>query len=123
MSYCRWSSDDWRCDLYCYEHVAGGWMIHVAGNRPLNVPRNDEPFIRERIAEWSAKHNAQLDYLRDCPREDIALPHAGETFNEPTLAKFARRLLELRAIGYSFPDYVLALVGQQILDGEDREIH
>ena len=33
MSYCRWSSDNWKCDLYCYEDVSGGITTHVAGNR------------------------------------------------------------------------------------------
>ena len=32
MSYCRWSSDDFRCDLYIYESAAG-FVIHVAANR------------------------------------------------------------------------------------------
>jgi hypothetical protein len=33
MSYCRWSSNDFQCDVYVYEDVAGGWTTHVACNR------------------------------------------------------------------------------------------
>ena len=33
MSYCRWSSDDFQCDVYVYESVAGGFVTHVAANR------------------------------------------------------------------------------------------
>ncbi len=31
MSYCRWSTDEFRCDLYIYANVNGYWTIHVAG--------------------------------------------------------------------------------------------
>ncbi len=33
MSYCRWSSDNTNCDLYCYEDCSGGFTTHVAGFR------------------------------------------------------------------------------------------
>lgn len=33
MSYCRWSSDHFECDVYVYESVSGGWTTHVAGRR------------------------------------------------------------------------------------------
>src|SRR5687767_6611694 len=35
MSYCRWSTDDFQCDLYCYEDVSGGFTTHVAGRRKI----------------------------------------------------------------------------------------
>lgn len=41
MSYCRWSSMNWRCDVYVYEDVAGGWTTHVAGNRKIIRPVPD----------------------------------------------------------------------------------
>lgn len=30
MSYCRFSSEDYQCDVYAYADVAGGYTIHVA---------------------------------------------------------------------------------------------
>ena len=36
MSYCRWSSDFFECDVYVYEDVSGGWTTHVAGRRRKN---------------------------------------------------------------------------------------
>lgn len=43
MSYCRWSTDDFLCDLYIYEHYEGFWAIHVASirrvyHKPLPPP-------------------------------------------------------------------------------------
>jgi len=33
VAYCRWSSANWRCDVYCYASVSGFWVTHVANNR------------------------------------------------------------------------------------------
>jgi hypothetical protein len=33
MSYCRWSSDFFECDVYVYANVSGAWTTHVAGRR------------------------------------------------------------------------------------------
>lgn len=82
MSYCRWSSDDFECDLYCYADVRGGYTTHVAG--------------------------------RDKKGKDIGLPHDNATFNDDTLEEFRERLLALRAIGYSFPNYVIDVVDEEI---------
>ena len=41
MSYCRFSSDNWRCDVYVYERSGGGWATHVAGNRHIVPPIPD----------------------------------------------------------------------------------
>lgn len=41
MSYCRWSSDNWRCDVYVYQDTNGGWTTHVAGRRHVLPPIPD----------------------------------------------------------------------------------
>lgn len=33
MSYCRFSSNNFACDVYVYEDVAGGWTTHVAARK------------------------------------------------------------------------------------------
>jgi hypothetical protein len=33
VSYCRWSSDHFECDVYTYANVSGAWTTHVAGRR------------------------------------------------------------------------------------------
>jgi len=41
MSYCRWSSMNWRCDVYVYEHVskkAGThWMVFMKPKETADV--------------------------------------------------------------------------------------
>jgi hypothetical protein len=127
MSYCRWSSDDWRCDLYCYEDVSGGWTTHVAGRKPIDVPRelpwpNKSPDDdKEAWKKWQASHDAAMKYLETAEYRNIDLPHAGDTFNDPTLEAFKERLLYLRGLGYNFPDYVLEAVDAEIADLQKPE--
>lgn len=111
MSYCRWSSDDFKCDLYCYGDVSGGYTTHVAGNRVVGevppLPDLDSPkFIEE--------YKKQSDFMATAKREPIGLPHDGETFNDPDLASFLDRLLELKAIGYHVPDWVVSNIREEM---------
>lgn len=114
MSYCRWSSDNWKCDLYCYAHVDGSYTTHVAGNRIIGEPPEiDWDASPQVIAD---QHKAAHEFLQSCDRVDIDLPHVGETFKDATLEEFKARLLSLRAIGYHFPDHVLAEIDAEIFE-------
>lgn len=119
MSYCRWSSDNWRCDLYCYEDVSGGFTTHVAGNRVVGeIPRDPSvlELVRGTISddEWTTLHRAALKFLQTAPREPIGLPHDGESFNDPDLPSFLKRITELREMGYNVPDHVFDRVQEEI---------
>ena len=114
MSYCRWSTNDFGCDLYVYASGDNEYTIHVAGNRAVgNVPKitsdymdAGDPKDMVRCEEWRSQHQAQLDWLMDCEREKITLPYAGESFYLPQEQAVAK-LLELKELGYKFPDYVI----------------
>ena len=114
MSYCRWSSDNWQCDLHCYADVNGGYTTYVASNRVVGkVP----------VIDWNAgpeivvaQQKRQYSFLLECERVSIDLPHAGETLRDATLSAFRHRLLELRLLGYRFPDCVLERVNSQVAD-------
>src|SRR5690606_10625668 len=130
MSYCRFSSDDWLCDVYVYEDVRGGWTTHVAGARHV-LDRSNLPEITVEVghpdwpAQYVARHQALIGQMiafegegtdiegkRPGPfykasqikrvgrMEEINLPHAGETFNDPTPGDCADRLEYLRSLGY-----------------------
>lgn len=118
MSYCRFSSDDWRCELYCYGDVSGGITTHVAGNKIVGeIPATDwKGFIAKRITpeEFAAQHSAQMKWMETAERKPIGLPHDGESFNDPDLESFLARLLHLRELGYKFPDYVIESVREEI---------
>ena len=90
MSYCRWSSDNWRCDLYCYEGDV--FITHVAGRRRMGHIPDDRwsDFIQGKITaeEYTKLHAEQMKAVTACELEDIELPHAGETFEDSDLESF-----------------------------------
>lgn len=111
MSYCRWSTDDFQCDLYVWEDANGGWRIAVAARRtvfdeplPPPVPSSSANIVEECIA----RH--QLVGTLPYHHEDLDLPHAGETFEEPTASAAADRVAALRVLGYRCPDIVESLL-------------
>lgn len=119
MSYCRWSSDSFRCDLYCYEDASGGWTTHVAGRKrvlPDDVRDADAGLLKIDSTEWVRRHNAFMAALDQYPLVDIDLPHAGETFNDATLEEFRERIVWLKGLGYRVPDCVLEAIDQEIAD-------
>lgn len=115
MSYCRWSTDDYLCDLYIWDDVAGHTAVAVASRRVVyEAPLPDPiPWDVERIEEIFARQKI----VRDLPQhyEDIELPHAGKIFHEPDQKAAAARVAELRALGYCCP----VEVEQALLEAED----
>lgn len=97
MSYCRFSSDQFRSDVYVYDHVGGWVQIHVAGNRlTSNEPRPTD--------SWGEEMSAWLDRAK---REPITLDHAGEEFQFNDHGEAADMLVTLRVLGYYVPQYAI----------------
>lgn len=111
MSYCRFSTDNYRCDLYIYDHYAGGITIHVAGSRYVaDTPMPEMPddgWFKLPHAEFHALREAQKAWLQTAKLEAINLPHAGAAFNNLDADQAVERVKELRRLGYNFPDLVL----------------
>ncbi len=116
MSYCRWSTDNFACDLYCYEDCLGGYTTHVSAGRYVDKGPKIPELTADNVVEYTESLNSQLNFLATCKVEPINLPHAGETFNDGTLEEFKERLLYLRGLGYRFPDYVLETIDEEIKD-------
>lgn len=145
MSYCRFSSDNWHCDVYVYEDVSGGWTTHVAGRRRLFPPIPDVPIMRmpsfggrwdrerRRMAYpsqwhalaarivfgfWAFWHNrVHMLSVRLIPLRPIGLHFDGETFNDPTPVECAERLEWLRSLGYIVPQDVIDALHEEHADG------
>jgi len=106
MSYCRWSSNDFRCDVYVYEDCRGGWTTHVAGRRrvftepiPDSIPFGEEGY-------WE-RYEKVMGMVEEARLEPIGLPHDGETFNDETPGEAATTLIMLRDAGYIVPGYAI----------------
>ena len=117
MSYCRWSSDDYRCDLYCYE-TNSHFVIEVASYRVgEDLPRiGDYPSGGDLEAhqKWIRAEEEQMRILRTMARTPIGGPHDGGSFWVKTLGEFLHILQMLRAEGYNYPNYVLEEVEREI---------
>jgi hypothetical protein len=130
MSYCRFSSDNWKSDVYTYEHCDGGFVTHVAGRKrtfppipdiPLSwIPRFGGEFsIAARRVTYPTRwhsfvatcsysiyglwHRLSMWSVGVIPLKDIGLPHDGAAFNDDTASECADRLESLRALGYHVP--------------------
>ena len=113
MSYCRWSGDDFQCDLYCYESDEG-FVTHVAVNRVVFAGPLPPPTTGGDVNEWMKRDFAVSDMINEAKREPIGLPHDGETFVDATLEDMLERAESLRAAGYKVPDYALESMRDEI---------
>jgi len=120
MSYCRWSSDDFHCDIYCYEHVGGYWVIHVAGNRVLgDIPSTKGLLSLDSVEAFIEAHRAQMAFLETAERAAIGLPYDGESFDCDTASDCADKLEELRAVGYIVPQYAIDALREEAENAEE----
>jgi hypothetical protein len=118
MSYCRWSSDDFKCDLYIYQTAGNVYQIHVAGSHIAHIESIPPlPDIRIYPEEYMEAYKKQSEFLEHAQYIPLNLPHAGKSFVEPTLQSLKTRLLELRNIGYRFPESVFERIEEEIKDG------
>jgi hypothetical protein len=114
MSYCRWSSNDFQCDIYCYFDVYGYYVIHVAGRRPKFIEPLPPPSKKRGLD--IARHREVMRIVGNSPSEDIGLPFDGETYRLSTPGETAAKLEELKEAGYNVPDYAI-----EILKEEERD--
>jgi len=134
VSYCRFSSDNWRSDVYVYEHCDGGFITHIAGRKrmfppipsiPLSWMPNFgvqwdkvtmRPTYPSRLHKMAAHcafsayamwHRLHMWTVNRIPLRPIGLPHDGESFCDETAGECADRLEAIRSIGYHVPQYAI----------------
>jgi len=109
MSYCRWSTDDYMCDVYVYEDVGGGWTTHVAGRRPVyKEPLPPQiPWTAENAERYFERMQIVAKMHDEAELVPIGLPNDGESFNDPTANDCAVRLRALRDLGYNVPQHAI----------------
>jgi hypothetical protein len=116
MSYCRFSSDNWKSDVYAWADCGGGYRTEVAANRIVGdvppIPRFDSVSKEEFIAAMKA----QSEFLDDCKRENIGLSRDGQGFHDDTPQELLERFLSLREEGYHVPDSAIECVREEVLE-------
>lgn len=130
MSYCRFSTNDYQCDVYCYESCYGGYQTEVASRRyvftgPLPPPLPNDQGMLENVMAFYARHDQVRKLLDVQNMVKIGLAYDGASFVDDTLEEFLERLQMLRTAGYNIPDYVFDDVREEIafskLSEEERE--
>lgn len=102
MSWCRWSSMEFDCDLYVYESVEG-IEVHVAKLR-LDIDRDALPPGGELCtAECRARQEALRRAIDIATHYPIGLPHDGETRIFDELSEAADWIDQLAELGYHIP--------------------
>ena len=116
MSYCRWSTDDFQCDLYVYESCYGGFDTHVAALKPVYKEPLPPPIelTSETVEQWHERHQHIMEMHRRADKVPIGLPHDGERFNDETAEDCLYRLIDLRRVGYRFPVEVLEALRDEV---------
>jgi len=100
MAFVRWSSDDFKSDVYVYSDVNGGITTMVAKSRYKDGP--PARLEGETLLEWIKKMgDAQVA---------IDLEGAGGIYNDETPELCIMRLESLRAVGFHVPEYALDLL-------------
>lgn len=135
MSYCRWSSERWQCDLYCYQSDCG-WVTHVAGRRRTPFPAelvepidwltsqpglagadSEKWWTPERRAAYAAVSRAWDEAFAAADWVAVESPHAGAAFEDGTLEAFRDRIADLAADpGLMVPSWLLPSIDAEIAD-------
>lgn len=120
MSYCRFSCDDFQCDIYCYHSIGDFYQIYVAVNRPvykepLPAP---VPFDSENLPAWMERNDKVMKMVEVADRVDIGLSHDGESFECDTAEEAVDTLVMLRNAGYKFPDSVIEALMEEFGDSD-----
>ena len=117
MSYCRWSSLNYQCDIYAYESE-DGYYIHIARLRKMGPQRYlpwqewiDKEISTEEFFDIYEKFNKELD---NSPNVEIGLPFDGETIRCQDEEDFYDTMAKLKEVGYYFPDNVLDMIAEEM---------
>lgn len=101
MAYCRWSSDDFQCDIYAYPTDDGVTVVLTKNRYDFTPP----PRLRKNASAARRFERSQAIHalLEDAPLIPIDLPYAGEWRGGLSPAEAIEWLTELRELGYNFP--------------------
>ena len=113
MSYCRFSSDGFQCDVYVYQS-AEGWITHVAARRRAERAPDYDWSTPEIFKETYAVHRAFLDDEINHPSLPIGLSEDGKTFCDPSPEACAVQLVRLRDLGYHVPQYAIEALREEV---------
>lgn len=129
MSYCRFSSNDWQCDLYCYM-TEGGFMVHIASTRTvfkeklpaivkLEMDANGLPTKDYTERLWH-RHREVQRIKSESDSVPIGLPYDGQNFFADNIYDFKNTIKMLIDAGYRGTDTLLEAIEEELNRVEDN---
>ena len=123
MSYCRFSSDNYKSDIYLHDSNQG-LCLDIASNRIVGEPptfdlatikglyehKEGSAEYQAILDEFMAAQKAKDNFMDTVKHMPINLEHAGETFYFGDYKKCVEFLRVLIALGYHVPDGVIESV-------------
>lgn len=125
MSWCRWSTNGFRCDLYIYDSVGDFVSVNVAGRRKLWGLPEPSAFTWKtgkmevksglawkwyRVLKWLWRLHYDLTPWRDIHHE------GGASHQFTDMASLAEWLIVARQKGLRFPDRVFQYCAGSVKD-------
>ena len=120
MSICRFSSDNWKSDVYIYESECG-IELHIASSRiisdipklpPLSEYKND-------LSTWVSLHEKQMEAVRSAKREIIGGKYDGRSLTLDNASELYYALKKVQDYGYHVPDFVFDIIREKINQEDD----
>jgi len=109
VSYCRWSSDRFQCDVYVYESDSG-FVTHIATRRSEKSPVIPWKTIKWPVIgrfRWWLYNRRYRHWSDNRTMVDIGLECDGESYNHDTAGECATHLEHLKSLGYMVPQYAI----------------
>ncbi len=121
MSYCRFSSDNFRSDVYVY-YGDLGYTCHVASRKISNIDECPEISISlslEDNQKFIERYRQRQDWMENYATR-ITIEHelAGTTFTTDTSDEMVEELIYLREQGFHVPQNAIDML---TLLGEEKE--
>ena len=105
MSYCRFSSANWKCDVYVYDG-SEGITIHTASTRFEGYIPKMPNIMEVSNQEWHEAYLKRNRFIKKCVRVKIDSEEAGKTTYHRTPEEAVKELRFLQYEGFFVPEWV-----------------
>ena len=108
MAYCRLSSDDFKCDVYCYKSPSQGYyIIHIQDRMSRILEKLPPRPTTDNELDWYYWEKEAEKSFEGFNLDTLYLPFNGETILLDHPLSTANFLMMLKDWGYYVPDYAI----------------
>ena len=123
MSYCRFSTEDHKSDVYIYEDVYLGLTVHIARSRYV-IDRSKLPppipYSPETIEEFTARSHLVSKILNESEMIPIDNEHAGRTYSFNNIEDCIKLLEDLERQGFYVPKTAMAILREELKENNSE---